>query len=119
MHSLRCIHNLYILHQVLCDVSHATLFLFEFDSRARYRWHEFGMQAVYCNAFMCKSNCLLLGLAMGLAPLQCVVSVLVNLQAASSHNLQSQLYVRCACAHGAMASHRDCQLSPNSQQQTP
>ncbi len=119
MHSLRCIHNLYILHQVLCDVSHATLFLFEFDSRARYRWHEFGMQAVYCNAFMCKSNCLLLGLAMRLAPLQCILSVLVNLQAASSHNLQSQLYVRCACAHGAMASHRDCQLSSNSQQQTP
>jgi len=29
MHSMPCIHSLHISHQVICDVSHATSFLFD------------------------------------------------------------------------------------------
>ena len=58
------------------------------------------MQVVYCNVFMCMSIFFLFRVAMGLAPLQCDHSVLVMLREASALFTKSDLYMRCACAHG-------------------
>ncbi len=94
MHSLHCICSLYVWPEVLCNVRHATSFLF--DLMAKPDTSDMNEGCRLCIALMCMRNYLLLGPATfalgvtGFAPLQCDLSVVVKLQAASSLFTQTE-----------------------------
>ncbi len=114
LHSLRCIHSLCTSHFVTCDVSHDILVLFGQGARNK---------VICCNAFMCSCHHMLLGNAtialgvMGFAPLECDLSVLIKMQAASppcSHRLGTQAHSDSQTEQLQRAGHEPVCLVPGS-----